>query len=382
MRVNPALDRVGAHPIAGLQQKVRRLRDSGAEVIDFTLGDPHEPTWEAIPEALRSRVPVVSQYPTTNGLAELRAASARYVSRRFGVTVAPDTQVIPTAGAKEAIFSTALAFVDRDRGDAVGYPDPGYPVYARGAVLAGAEAVPVPAGPGFVTKAESVPPSLWERMALLWICTPSNPTGAVMGESDLAAVVAEARRHDVLVCSDECYADLYPEGAEPPPSVLQAAADAEGVLAYLSLSKRSGMTGYRSGAIVGDPVAIERLYRLRTSTGTASPEFVQWAAVTAWDDDTHVGERRAVFDEKRRVLRGGLEAAGLRVVASEAGLYLWVAVDDDLAAAEALAETGVFVSPGRMFGDRGFGHLRLALVPDVETCRRAVDLIRQALVGV
>jgi succinyldiaminopimelate transaminase len=382
MRTNPALDRVGAHPIAGLQQKVRRLRDQGADVIDFTLGDPTEPTWEAIPEQLRRKVPAVSQYPTTNGLAELRRAIAGYVRRRFGVSVDPDTQVIPTSGAKEAIFSTALAFVDRDRGDAVGYPDPGYPVYARGAVLAGAEAVPVPAGPDFVTTVESVPTPLWERMALLWICTPSNPTGAVMGEAELAAVVSEARRHDVLVCSDECYVDLYAEGAQPPPSVLQVADGTEGVLAYLSLSKRSGMTGYRSGAIVGDPAAIERLYRLRTSTGTASPEFVQWAAVTAWEDDEHVAERRRIFDRKRQILREGLEAAGLKVVASEAGLYLWVAVEDDLAAAETLAEAGVFVSPGRIFGERGFGHLRLALVPDIDTCRRAADLIRQALVGV
>lgn len=382
MRTNPALDRVGAHPIAGLQQKVQRLRDEGADVIDFTLGDPREPTWEEIPEQLRRHVPAVSQYPTTNGIPELRRAIAGYVRRRFGVSVDPDTQVIPTSGAKEAIFSTALAFVDRERGDAVGYPDPGYPVYARGAVLAGAEAVPIPAGEGFVTTVESVPPSLWGRMAMLWICTPSNPTGAVMSETELAGLVDEARRHDVLVCSDECYIDLHAEGAEPPPSVLQVAEGARGVLAYFSLSKRSGMTGYRSGAIVGDPAAIERLYRLRTSTGTASPEFVQWAAVTAWEDDAHVAERRRIFGEKRRVMREGLEAAGLEVVASEAGLYLWVKVDDDLAAADALADTGVFVSPGRIFGDRGFGYLRLALVPDVETCRRAVEVIRRALVGV
>lgn len=382
MRVNPALDRVGAHPIAALQQKVRRMRESGAEVVDFTLGDPREPTWEEIPEALRRHVPAASQYPTTNGLSELREAVAAYVWRRFGVGVDPATQVIPTSGAKEAIFSSALAFVDRDRGDLVGFPDPGYPVYARGAVLAGADAVPIPAGPGFETTVESVPASAWERMAMLWICTPSNPSGAVMDEEVLAGLVATARRHGVLVCSDECYVDLYAEGDDPPASVLQVADGAEGVLAYLSLSKRSGMTGYRSGAIVGDPAAIERIYRLRTSTGTASPEFVQWAAITAWKDDAHVAERRRVFDRKRQILREGLSSVGLEVVASRAGLYLWVEVEDDLVAADALADVGVFVSPGRIFGARGFGHLRLALVPDIATCARAVDLFRQASVGV
>jgi succinyldiaminopimelate transaminase len=380
MRVNPALDQTGSHPIAAIHQRVRDLQAAGERVLDFSIGDPVEPTWEAIPEAVRAAVPAVSQYPTTLGLPALRRSIAAYLERRFGVAVDPDRQVIPTSGAKEAIFSTPLAFVDRARGDAVGYPDPGYPVYARGATRAGAEAVAVAADDSFLTTAGSVPEELWPRLVMLWICTPSNPTGAVLGASDLARLIERCRAHDVLLCSDECYVDLYEEGAEPPTSVLQAAGEgSSGVLSFLSLSKRSGMTGYRAGAVVGDPEAIERIYRLRTSTGTASPEFVQQGAVTAWSDDRHAADRRRIFSAKRKLLREGLEVMGLEVAASQAGLYLWIRVEDDLAVTAALAEAGVVVTPGRIFGSRGLGYLRLALVPGLETCREALIRMKPIL---
>ncbi len=151
------------------------------------------------------------------------------------------------------------------------------------------------------------------------------------------------------------------------------------MLVYLSLSKRSGMTGYRSGAVVGDPEAIARLVELRTSTGTAPPEFTQAAAVAAWSDDRHVAERRELFRRKRRILREAFSRAGFRVVGSEAGLYLWVRVEDDLQAAERLLNSGVVVSPGRIFGEGGEGHLRLALVPPLEDCERAAEVVVECL---
>lgn len=381
MRVNPALDEVGAHPITSIQQRVRDLRRSGEEVIDFSLGDPVEPTWDAIPRAVREAVPAVSQYPTTRGLDELRKAVAGYLERRFGVRVDPDTQVIPTSGAKEAIFSSALAFVDRSRGDVVGYPDPAYPVYERGAVMAGAAARAIATDERFVLGVDSVPPEFWDQIAMLWICTPSNPTGAVTPRADLEDLVETARSHDVLLCSDECYVDLYEEGMARPSSVLEVTGgDARGVLAFHSLSKRSGMTGYRSGAVIGDAEAIDRLYRLRTSTGTASAELIQRGAVTAWSDDDHVAHRRQVFGAKRKMLREGLEAMGLRVAASEAGLYLWVEVGgDDVEVSEQLVEVGIVVSPGSIFGSRGSGFLRLALVPDLETCSQSLAIMAPLL---
>lgn len=382
MRLNPVLAELGTYPIATIQQRARDRRDAGLRLIDFSIGDPREPTPPFIPAALRDAVPEVSQYPTARGLGELRTAIADYLDRRFGVEIDPDTQVIPTSGSKEAIFSTPLAFVDRDAGDVVAYPTPGYPVYERGALFAGAELHPVVLHGDFVLRAGDIPEGIWERARLLWTCSPHNPTGSVTGRDDLEELVATARESGTLLLADECYVDVYEDDVYPdgPPSVLQVAGpDARGVLSYLSCSKRSGMTGYRSGAIVGDADAITALAQLRSTTGTASAEFVQSAAVAAWSDDEHAAERRRIFAAKRAIVRSAFDDLGYETVASEAGLYLWVRVPDDLAATDALLSEGVVVSPGRFFGPGGEGHIRLALVPTVEECADAVDVIVSCL---
>ena len=321
---------------------------------------------------------MVSQYPTTAGITQLRRAIAAYLLRRFDVEVDPETQIIPTSGSKEAVFSTPLAFVDRARGDVVVYGSPGYPIYERGALFAGAVAHPIVLTGDFVLRASDIEPDAWENARLLWTCTPHNPTGAVTNRTELEDLYATARAHDTLLLSDECYADLYEADAYPegPPSVLQVAGPgAPGVLTFLSLSKRSGMTGYRSGAIVGDTDAITALKQLRSATGTASPEFVQAAAVAAWSDDAHATERRSIFAAKRARLRTAFDRLRLEVVASRAGLYMWIAVDDDLAVADRLLNAGVVVSPGRFFGPGGEGFLRLALVPTLAECEQAVEVL-------
>jgi succinyldiaminopimelate transaminase len=358
------------------------MREAGRTVIDFSIGDPREPTPPFIPAALKAAVPEVSQYPTTAGIRELRQAIADYLYRRFGVTVDPATQVIPTSGSKEAVFNTPLAFVDRGAGDVVIYGSPGYPVYERGALFAGARTHPVALHGDFVLRAGDVPVGVWEQARLAWICTPHNPTGSVTARKDLEDLLATARDNDVLLLSDECYADVYEPDVYPegPASTLQVAGSGSpGVLSFLSLSKRSGMTGYRSGAIVGDADAITALKKLRTATGTASPEFVQAAATAAWSDDQHAAERRNIFAAKRAVLRPAFEKLGMEVVASNAGLYLWIRVEDDLATSDQLLESGVVVSPGRFFGPGGEGHLRLALVPTLEECEQAVEVLVQCL---
>ena len=356
------------------------MREAGRTVIDFSIGDPREPTPPFIPAALKAAVPEVSQYPTTAGIGELRQAIADYLQRRFGVVVDPETQVIPTSGSKEAVFNTPLAFIAR--GDVVIYGSPGYPVYERGALFAGAKTHPVTLHGDFVLRASDVPAGVWEQARLAWICTPHNPTGAVTSRRELEDLLATARENDVLLLSDECYADVYEPEAYPegPVSSLQVAgAGATGVLSFLSLSKRSGMTGYRSGAIVGDAAAITALKKLRTATGTASPEFVQAAAAAAWADDEHAAVRRDIFAAKRAVLRPAFEKLGMKVVASKAGLYLWIRVEDDLATTDLLLESGVVVSPGRFFGPGGEGYLRLALVPTLEECEQAVEVLVQCL---
>lgn len=374
MRVNSALAALGEYPIGRLQDMARQMRAEGRRVVDFSIGDPREPTAPFIIEAARNSVPSVSQYPTTSGLAKLRDAIAGYVSRRFGVEVDPSTQVMPTSGGKESIFSSHLAFVDRNRSDLVAWPTPGYPIYERGAVLAGATPYPVRLSGDFVLRASDIPDQVWEAAAMVWICTPHNPAGSVTPSDELRALYEKARRHDTMLCSDECYADLYDE--EPPNSILQIAAPgAAGCLAFLSLSKRSGMTGYRSGAIVGDPEAIRIIRSLRSSTGTASPEFIQSAAIAAWSDDDHVAERRDTFRQKRAILAKAFDSLGYQISESVAGIYLWVAVGDDLGISERLLADGILVTPGRVFGPGGEGHIRLALVPTLDQCDEAAEAL-------
>ncbi|MEX0757628.1 MAG: aminotransferase class I/II-fold pyridoxal phosphate-dependent enzyme [Acidimicrobiia bacterium] len=378
MRRNPILDSLGGNPVTRVQDVARDMRARGVPLIDFSIGDPREPTPPFIAEALKAAVPAVSQYPTTKGLPELRGAIADYVRRRFAVDVDPDTQIIPTTGSKEAIFSTPLAFVDRAAGDTVVWATPGYPIYERGALLAGARGVAVPLGGDFIFRPDQISDADWAAARLVWLCSPHNPTGSVTPPDVLSAFIDRARDSGALLCADECYADLYE--ADPPVSVLELAGDgSSGVLSYLSLSKRSGMTGYRAGAIVGDPEAIAALTMLRTATGTAAPEYTQAAAIAAWSDDAHAVERREIFNAKRRVLRDRFGAAGLEVVASEAGLYVWLKVDDDVRAAERLLRAGIVVSPGRAFGPGGEGFLRLALVPSLDDCERAAAAVADVL---
>ncbi len=374
MHLNPVLGQLGSYPIATVHERARSRREQGLPVVDFSIGDPIEPTPPFIADALRDGVPEVSQYPTAHGKEELREAIAAYVERRHGVRVDPSTQVIPTSGSKEAIFSTPLAFVDREAGDVVVFPSPGYPVYERGAMFAGADLHRVVLGGDFVLRAGDIPDDVWPNAALVWTCTPHNPTGSVTPLDDLADLVGTARTHGALLLSDECYADTYEEEVYPdgPSSVMQVAGDdLGGVLVYLSLSKRSGMTGYRSGAIVGDAEAIRALRALRSTTGTASADFVQDAAIAAWSDDGHAADRRAVFTAKRRILERAFAEVGMEVVGSRAGLYLWVHVGDDLAVTDRLLDAGIVVSPGRFFGEGGEGFIRLALVPALDDCEAA-----------
>ncbi|MCQ3803878.1 MAG: aminotransferase class I/II-fold pyridoxal phosphate-dependent enzyme [Acidimicrobiia bacterium] len=378
MRINPVLKKIGTYPMAVIQDRARAMREAGVALIDFSIGDPREPTPPFIPQALRDAVPEISQYPTSRGLQVLREAIAGYVLRRFGREVDPDTQVLPTTGSKEAIFSTPFAFVDSRREDVVIWPTPGYPVYGRGALLAGASGHPVRLGEDFILRASDVPDQVWARAVLAWTNSPHNPAGSVMARSDIESLYQKCQEFGVLLCADECYVDLYED--DPPASVLEVAdSDLSGVVSFLSLSKRSGMTGYRSAAMVGDARAIRALASLRTSTGTAPPEFTQMAAVAAWSDDDHVVERRQIFSEKRAILRKAFGAMGYRTVGSTAGLYLWVEVEDDIETATHLLERGVVVSAGRAFGPGGEGYIRLALVPSPEECKQAVEVLEECL---
>ncbi len=374
-RMNPALRALKPYPMAQLQARKAALAKGGAQIFDFGTGDPIEPTPPFIPSALAQAVPPISQYPTVAGTPALRQAAADYLARRFGLAVDPALQVLPSAGSKEAIFHLALAVVDPQSGrDTVVYGTPGYPVYQSGALFAGARehAVVLTREAGYRLDLERLGPELLGRTAIAWLNYPHNPTGACVDRAYLQAQAACARAHGILLASDECYQDIWFSG-DPPPSALETGT--QGILAFHSCSKRSGMTGYRTGFIAGDAALISAYRGWRAHMGVGSPAFIEQAAAMAWRDDDHPAQRRACFARKRAVLVPGLAALGIELLDAQAGLYLWARAPGGGADAyaERCLEAGIVISPGGFFGDGGDGWFRIALVPSLEDCARALE---------
>jgi len=380
--ISPILRAQATYPFVRLAQAAAARRAEGHEVIDFGMGDPQESTDPAIIEALREGVRERMGYPASVGLPELREAICAWAGRRFGVTLDPDQHVVPTLGSKEAIYSFAQAVLDPEAGrDTVIAPEPGYPVYERGAQFAGASVLELPLleANGFLPDLDAVSPFDWKRAALVWVNYPNNPTCAVAPLAFYARLAELARRHGFVLASDEAYSELWFD--EPPPSALQLD-DLANVLVFNTLSKRSSMTGYRSGFVAGDPALVAAIKKFRPSLGTAPQEFVQRASVVAWADEAHVERARAAYAAKRRVFLDLFAAKGLRVAGSAATMYLWVAVPDGEGSesfATRLLEHGIVVAPGAFLGASGEGYVRFALVPTLAECERAAVILASAL---
>jgi succinyldiaminopimelate transaminase len=359
-----------------LDQAKEDLARRGVPIFDFGIGDPIEPTPAFIRQALIDGLNPVSQYPTIVGQRRLRQAVAGWARRRLDVTLDPDTQVIPAAGSKEAIFHLPLALIGPDeRRRRIVYPSPSYPVYAGSARYSGCVAHPVALSEsnGYRLELEDLGDHVLAQTRIAWINYPHNPTGASVDLDYLRRQVDVARAHDILLCADDCYLDLY-FGDVLPPGILQVTQ--QGVLSVGSLSKRSGMTGYRSGYIAGDAEVIGALKRARPNFGVGSQDFVQAAATAAWSDDAHVDERRAIFRAKRDRLASYLSSRGFEVSGSEGAIYLWVKVptaNGDAFFAR-LLEHGIVVSPGESFGVGGEGYFRMALVPGLEQIEQAIQV--------
>src|SRR5207253_5718925 len=290
-------------------------------------------------------VPERAPYPLAAGLPELREATAGWCRRRFGADLDPGTELVPTYGSKEAIFSLAQVLVDpASEKRVVAYGEPAYPVYERGALFAGAEVRTLP-----LLRENGFLPDLGvldERTAIVWVNYPHNPTGAVAPLSFYERLAELAERLDFVIASDEAYSELWFD--EPPASALQVG-DRSNVVVFQTLSKRSSMTGYRSGFAAGPPDVVTALRTYRPSTGAAPQEFVQRASIVAWNDEEHVARTREAYCRKREALLGVLARKGWRVAASEATMYLWVEVpggESSEACAERLLEHGVVVAPG------------------------------------
>ena len=347
------------------------------------MGDPREPTDPLIREALVDGLRERMGYP-----ARSRAARAARGDRRVGRAAASARRStrrprsIPTLGSKEAIFTFALAVVDADgTRDTVAFTDPGYPVYERGALFAHARplALPLREEHGFLPDLDAIDDETWARLAVFWVNYPNNPTGATAPLAFYEQLAALAREHGFVVASDEAYTELWFD--EPPASALQLA-DRTNVVVFNTLSKRSSMTGYRSGFAAGDPALIAALKAFRPTVGTAPQEFVQRASVVAWGDEEHVARTRERYARKRALFLELFERKGVRVAGSAATMYLWLAVPEGETSegfAERLLEHGVLVAPGSYLGAAGEGYVRVALVPSEEECAEAVAILEGVL---
>jgi LL-diaminopimelate aminotransferase len=361
------------YPFTVLARRLRELAPAGRRVIAFSAGDPREETPAFIRDALKQAVPAMSGYPSVAGRPELRAACAGWVQRHFGVTLDPDTQILPANGSKEAVFLFPLAVFDRnDARDTIVIPSPAYPVYEASARIVGARSylVPLDSRNGWRFDPGVVPEEVWARTAIVWLNTPHNPTGAVLPLDTIERVLKLARRHGFWVASDEAYGEVF--FGERPPSALQCGT--ENLIVFQTLSKRSAMTGYRSGFMAGDADLLDALRRFRPSVGVATPEFVQEAAVAAWNDDAHTEDQRGRYAAKRRLFTDYFAKRGWTIEASEATFYLWLKAPggDDVAFVERLMRLGLVALPGSYLGEAGSGFVRFALVPTVEDCREAI----------
>ncbi|MBM6400844.1 succinyldiaminopimelate transaminase [Phycicoccus sonneratiae] len=338
--------------------------DAGHGLVDLSVGTPVDPTPRLVQEALAAAADAPG-YPQTHGTADLREAVAAWFETRRGAPGVDPAAVLPTIGSKELVawLPTLLGLGE---GDVVAFPRVAYPTYDVGARLA--QAVPM-AVDGLAALGPLTPAT---TPKLLWLNTPGNPTGQVLGVEHLAKVVAWAREHDVVVASDECYAELdwRPREAgstEPPttPSILDPRVcdgSHEGLLAVYSLSKQSNLAGYRAAFVAGDPALVGRLLEVRKHAGMIVPWPVQRALLAALGDIAHVTEQKARYAARRAVLRPAVEAFGLRVEHSEAGLYLWATAGEPARVTlDRLAGRGVLVAPGDFYGPAGREHVRIAL---------------------
>jgi succinyldiaminopimelate transaminase len=338
-------------------------------IVDLSVGTPVDPVPDAVRAALTGPAADEPGYPTTHGPDSLREALAGAMARRFGVTVDP-VSVLPTIGLKETVawLPTLLGL---GAGDTVVIPELAYPTYEVGARLAGADFV----------RSDSTAALGPQRVALVWLNSPSNPTGKVLPREHLRKVVEWARERGAVVASDECYLSLAP-AEQRAVSVLHpdvCGGSHENLLALHSMSKSSNMAGYRASFLTGDPSLVASLLELRKHIGMMVPRPVQAALAAAASDDTHVAAQAEIYARRRARLRTALETAGMRVDHSEAGLYLWAtAGEDSRLTVHRLAKQGVLVAPGEFYGPKGTQHVRVALTASDERIAAAVERLPAA----
>ncbi len=389
------LDRLQPYPFEKLAKLKAGIRPpEWLKPLILSLGEPKHSPPAILSEALTAHLSQIATYPTTRGLPALRRAIADWLQRRFQLpaeSLDPETQILPLNGTREGLFAIAQTVIDPKPKPLVLLPNPFYQIYEGAVLLAGAEPhyLPCLEETGFLPDFEAVAPEVWARCQLLYLCSPGNPTGAVIPLEKLQQLIRLSAEYDFLIVSDECYSELYFEESKPPPGLLQAAAamghrDYRNCLVFHSLSKRSNAPGLRSGFVAGDARVLARFFQYRTYHGCAMPLHHQYASLAAWRDETHVIENRRQYREKFQVVLEML-AEVLPVYRPEAGFYLWIKTPQpDPSFVQGLfARENLTLLPGsylsRKVGDcdPGAGRVRMALVASLEDCREAAIRIRR-----
>lgn len=394
--MNPLLARLNPYPFERWRELTQGLVPNPAlRPISLGIGEPKHATPPLVEEAIVKNLKGLSGYPATAGEPALRQACAGWLQRRYGVTVDPGTQVLPVNGSREALFAFAQTVIDPTKpGATVVCPNPFYQIYEGAALLAGAQTAFAPSDPArnFAPDWSTIADATWAKTQLLYVCSPGNPTGAVMPLAEWEQLFALSDRHGFVIASDECYSEIYFRD-EAPLGGLEAAAklgrsDFRRLVMFTSLSKRSNVPGMRSGFVAGDAALIKPFLLYRTYHGSAMSLVVQQASIAAWNDEAHVVANRELYRRKFAAVTPLLKAE-LEVDLPDAGFYLWAKVPggDDVAFARALlAQYNVRVLPGSLLArtaqgaNPGTGRIRMALVADVEECleaaRRIVEFTR------
>ena len=381
------LRRLPPYLFAQIERKIAEKRAAGVDIISLGIGDPDRPTPDLVIRALQEHAarPDTHQYPSNRGRPSFREAVAAFYDARFGVSLEPDAEIIPALGAKEAIANVNLALLDP--GDIALASDPGYPVYTTGPLMAGGEAVPLPLVPelGFQPDLDAIPDDVLRRARLMFLNYPNNPTGAVVENDLFARVVDLARRHDIIVVHDNAYSEITYDGYRAP-SFLETPGAKDVGIEVFSLSKTYNMTGWRSGAVVGNADLVSAYWQLKTNLDSGMFEAVQEASVAALrSDQSSVAEMCAIYRRRRDRLVGALQAIGLDVSPPKGTIYLWARVPDGETSAsfteKMLEEAAVVVTPGAAYGAAGEGFVRMSLtVPDARL-EEAADRISRLVRG-
>jgi N-succinyldiaminopimelate aminotransferase len=392
--MNRDLDKLQPYPFAKLADlKAQVTPPADKAHIALSIGEPKHPSPAFVAQTLTDNIGYLANYPTTAGLPELRQTISDWCTRRFGLSansLSAERHILPVNGTREAIFAFAQAAVERKADALVLSPNPFYQIYEGAAYLAGAEPLFLncDAERNFIPDFDAVPADVWQRCQLLFLCSPGNPTGTVIGRDVLSKLIALSDKYDFIIASDECYSEIYFDEAEPPVGLLQVCAelgrdDYRNCVVFHSLSKRSNLPGLRSGFIAGDADLIVPFLSYRTYHGSSMPVQHQLASIAAWKDEAHVLENRDKYREKfSKVIE--ILAPVMDVRMPDAGFYLWAPtpIEDDRFAQGLFEQQNVTVLPGRYLSREadgrlpGAGFVRMALVATVEECVEAAQRIR------